>query len=363
MKATLSKAFILTLFIVLMSCWRLTSLQGAAATAIAISYAGTYDTSSTYSQGNIVVFGNASYMALGSVSTNSSPGTSPSLWTIFAALPSQQTSFGTGSNSFTLDFVTIGSPGNTIDTTGYGKVSYTYQIGAYDISQNQINIAASNGLLGISGVASNTWTGDLPATGLTWYQAAAFVNWLNTSQGYSPAYNLTYSNNSYSLALWPTNEAWTLGGVNLYRNAECCYFLPSENEWYKAAYYDPNKSGIGHPGYWLYPTGNSSAPTAVASGTAARTAVYNQINTNASPSSVFLAGGSSSYGTTGQGGNVFQWGESAFSGKNTNVSNARVIRGGDYALAASYLRSSDRASLAPSAAVGIVGFRVASIIP
>jgi hypothetical protein len=27
-------------------------------------------------------------------------------------------------------------------------------------------------------------------------------------------------------------------------------FLPTENEWYKAAYYDPTKGGTG--GYWLY---------------------------------------------------------------------------------------------------------------
>ena len=36
------------------------------------------------------------------------------------------------------------------------------------------------------------------------------------------------------------------------RNAGAKYFIPTENEWYKAAYYDPLNGGAG--GYWTYPT-------------------------------------------------------------------------------------------------------------
>ena len=35
------------------------------------------------------------------------------------------------------------------------------------------------------------------------------------------------------------------------RNPNADYFLPSDDEWYKAAYYDPTKNGTG--GYWQYP--------------------------------------------------------------------------------------------------------------
>ena len=76
------------------------------------------------------------------------------------------------------------------------------------------------------------------------------------------------------------------------------YFLPSVDEWYKAAYYDPT-SGV----YYDYPTGSDTAPTAVASGTAAGTAVYNQLLAQG-PADITLAGGLSPYGTMGQGGNV-----------------------------------------------------------
>jgi formylglycine-generating enzyme required for sulfatase activity len=168
------------------------------------------------------------------------------------------------------------------------------------------------------------------AADISWFEAAAYVNWLNTSKGYAPAYNLTWTNGAWSMALWPTspdtngNVAWTNGGTNLYRNASCTYFLPSENEWYKAAYYDPTKNG-GSGGYWLYPTGSDSPPTPVASGTNAGTAVYYFDN---APASVFQSGGLSPYGTMGQGGNVWSFTETSWSTSNTDTQEARVMRGG-----------------------------------
>ena len=236
--------------------------------------------------------------------------------------------FGTGSNRFTIDFVAIGNPGNSNDMNGYGGVPYTYRIGKYTISQNQIDAATRNGL---QNVTAGAWRGDQPAANISWYEAAAYVNWLNTSKGYAPAYNLTFTYGSGSMALWPTtpdnsgNVAWTDGGTNLYRNANCVYFLPSENEWYKAAYYNPTKN-VGSGGYWLYPTGSDSAPNPVASGTNAGTAVYNQ-PLYIGPASVFQAGGLSTYGTMGQGGNVLQWAETSWSTSNTDAEEFRVFRG------------------------------------
>ena len=266
--------------------------------------------------------------------------------------------FGIGA-TFSLSFVTIGNPGNSNDTTGYGGVPYSYQMSVYDISQNQINVAASSGL---NGMPTGDWTGDQPSTSISWYQAAAFVNWLNTSQGYAPAYNLSYSvSNGYSMALWMTNQAWTIGGTNLYRNAGCCYFLPSEDELYKAAYYDPTlHSGAG--GYWQYPEGINTAPTAVASGTNAGTAVYNTVTLI--PASVYLAGGLSPYGTMGQGGNVSQWAESqAYSYSNTDPVAARGIRGGSWSSPISDLKSSTTAANFPYRSSNNRGFRVAKFLP
>jgi formylglycine-generating enzyme required for sulfatase activity len=41
------------------------------------------------------------------------------------------------------------------------------------------------------------------------------------------------------------------------------YWIPTENEWYKAAYYDPSKGGVGVPGYWNYPTRSDTVPSGV----------------------------------------------------------------------------------------------------
>jgi Sulfatase-modifying factor enzyme 1/Concanavalin A-like lectin/glucanases superfamily len=279
------------------------------------------------------------------------------------APPTTTDTFGTGTNQFGIDFVTVGNPGNSNDTTGYGGVPYTYRIGKYTISQNQVDAATRNGL---QNVTAGAWSSDQPATSISWYAAAAYVNWLNTSQGYRPAYNLTYTNGVWNMALWPTssntngNVAWTLGGTNLFRNALCHYFLPSENEWYKAAYYDPNKNG-GTGGYWLYPNGSDLAPTPVPTGTNSGTSVYNQPMPGSVPASVFQSGGLSPSGTMGQLGNVRQWMETTLSALNNNEQDDRVIRGGEWYNTAGTLCSDYRYSFTPHNSSGSVGFRVARV--
>ena len=262
----------------------------------------------------------------------------------------QADTFGTGGNEFTIDFVNIGNAGNAADTTGYGAVPYEYRVGTYEISQDAITKAT---LSGMADVTAGAWTGNQPAANISWYEAAAFVNWLNTSTGNQAAYNLTFSG-SWSMTLWSSADAWQLGGENLYRHKDSEYFLTSENEWYKAAYYNPAGSN-----YFLYPTASSSVPTAVGSGTDAGTAVYN--NVASVPAIVDSAGGLSPYGTMGQGGNVYEWNESAFDGSNNSPSENRAFRGGDWSDFEINLRSSLRGIDAPTFEDFDIGFRVASV--
>jgi hypothetical protein len=259
--------------------------------------------------------------------------------------------FGTSGNEFTIDFVSIGNAGNAADTTGYGAVPYEYRASTYEITQNAITKATASGM---ANVTAGPWTGNQPAANISWYEAAAFVNFLNTSTGNTAAYDLTFSSGSWSMALWSSEQAWTAGGTNLYRNKNAFYFLPSENEWYKAAYY--NAAGTN---YFLYPTGSDTAPTRVASGTNPQTAVYN--NDASVPAIVASAGGLSPYGTMGQGGNIFEWNESAFDGTNSSASENRDIRGGNWFDSELYLRSSIRYDVGPSFEGSDLGFRVASV--
>ena len=274
-------------------------------------------------------------------------------FTLNSSLQAELITFGSGANTFNIDFLTLGNAGNAADTTTYGAVPYAYRMGKYEISQDAITKATASGM---ANVTAGAWTGNQPAANINWYEAAAFVNWLNTSTGNQAAYNLTFTT-SWSMNLWSSADAWQLGGENLYRNKDAVYFLPSENEWVKAAYY---KGGGTNTGYWLYPTASNTAPTAVTSGTNAGTAVYLQRFAQG-PSGVDVAGALSPYGTMGQAGNIFEWNESGFDGSNSSSSENRAIRGGSWDDGVGSLRSSDRNQFTPSVQDNFIGFRVASV--
>jgi hypothetical protein len=275
------------------------------------------------------------------------------VFTLSVPTSAQADIFGTDGNRFTIDFVSIGNAGNAADTTGYGAVPYSYRMGAHEISQDAIDKATASGM---TDVTAGPWTGDQPAANLNWYEAAAFVNFLNTSSGKTAAYDLSWSGAAWSMVLWSSEQAWTAGGTNLYRNKDAYYFLPSENEWYKAAY--DNAAGSA---YFTYPTGSSTAPTAVASGANAGEAVYGQAMSNV-PAAVEMAGGLSPYGTMGQGGNAWEWTETALSGDNNSATNVRTIRGGGWTSLEGQLSSSFRSSNGfPDGERAFIGFRVASI--
>jgi len=268
--------------------------------------------------------------------------------------------FGTGANIFTIDFVNVGNAGNADDagagggnySSPYGGVAYDFRIGTYEISQDAITKATASGM---TNVTAGAWTGSQPAANISWYEAAAFVNWLNTNTGHQTAYDLTYSV-GWSMSLWSSGQAWQAGGENLYRNKDAYYFLPSEDEWYKAAYHKDD--GV-TANYWDYATGSNTAPTAVGSGTGTGTAVYN--NVTSSPAAVNNDGGLSPYGTMGQNGNVFEWNESAFTAPNDSSSEDRAVRGGFWSNSEDGLRSSIRVDDNPADEVSVVGFRVASV--
>jgi hypothetical protein len=278
----------------------------------------------------------------------------------FGVTSAHADAFGSGGNTFTIDFVNIGNAGNANDagaggglySSPYGGVPYVYRMGTFEISQDAITKATAGGL---TNVTAGAWGASQPAANMTWYEAAAFVNWMNTSTGHQAAYQLNGTNTE--LTLWTSGQAWQAGGENLYRHKDAYYFLPNENEWYKAAYH--KNDGV-TANYWDYATGSNTIPTAVASGTAPGTAVYN--SAAVSPAAVNNDGGLSAYGTMGQNGNVWEWNESATDGSNSSGSEDRVFRGSDWVNAEVSLRSSTRGLFGdPNSTDGHIGFRVASV--
>ncbi len=266
----------------------------------------------------------------------------------------QADDFGSGANSFSINFVTIGSPGNPADTTGSpnpaGSVPYVYRIGKYEISEQMIDNANAIGGLGIT---KDVRGPDKPATSVSWFEAARFVNWLNTSTGSMPAYKFDGSGN---FQLWtPSDPGYDAN--NLFRNGLATYFLSSADEWYKAAYYDP-AAGV----YFDYATGSNVAPVAVASGTTAGTAVIHQPLV-AGPADITQAGGLSPSGTMAQAGNIDEWEETEFDLLNNDIAAMRGRRSGFWETLDFGTTASSRFAWAPNNQVFETGLRVASIVP
>ena len=269
--------------------------------------------------------------------------------------------FGTGTEQFTMDFVEVGNANNPSlyygNPQSVGSVSYEYRIGKYEVSREQI-IKAGFGTF-LQDMTAYGGNGNAkPATGINWYEAAQFVNHLNTSRGYTAAYKFNVSG---ALQLWTSAEAG-YNATNQFRNTLAVYFLPSMDEWFKAGYYDPNKIPSSMMGnYWSFATGSDSMPIAVPSGTDPYTAVFSQ---QASPADVDKAGGLSPYGTMGQNGNVYEWIETAYDLVNNVPDEFRGLRGGAWDDGTGSIGFSALNSVNPltqQSIYGDIGFRVAMI--
>ncbi len=168
--------------------------------------------------------------------------------------------FGVGPDQFEIEFASIGDPGNFADTTGIpnpvGAVDYSFRMGKYEISEEIIDRATAQSMaLGNAlNLSHDNRGGNRPATSLTWLDAARFVNFLNTSTGNSEAYKFDTAGNFF---VWDAADVG-YNPNNRYRNTQAKYFLPSVDEWYKSAYYNPSTGE-----YYDYPTGSNNTPDGI----------------------------------------------------------------------------------------------------
>lgn len=298
----------------------------------------------------------------------------------------------TASALVTIDSVYVGNVGNAADpTSGYGAVNYGYTIGKYEVTLNQytefLNAVAKtdpyglyNGQMGLdaniagisrSGVSGSyaysvLGSGNRPVTYVSWYDSARFVNWLHNGQ-------------PVGLQVAGTTEtgAYTLTGNSglITRNSGWSYSLPSENEWYKAAYHQPVSLGGDADSYWLYPTANNAIPNSRNGSLSDPNSVnfyrddsivngfnggYAVNNSTAFPTGNALTDvgafslADSFYGTFDQGGNVLEWNDAV-------IDSARGFRGGAWFLNELNLHASNRLWNDPAAESAAIGFRVAVV--
>lgn len=269
--------------------------------------------------------------------------------------------FGSGANQFTIDFVNIGYAGNAANfvdygTTpdfgntnynapyqGYGSVNYSYGIGKYEVTIDQFSKAnaASGGQIGNGN--EDIWNSQqpnpfndplnygvyAPASAIYWHEAAKFVNWLSSGDANTGVYQ--FSGN-------------TLTGINRsYRNGnDLAYVLPTDDEWYKAAFYKPIDDGT----YSLYSSGLDSTPS---------TNGWNY-NPNHAFKPVWETGSGTEEqnGTYDMMGNVWEWTE-------TEVNGDYVVRGGSAYAPEEYLDSTTYRPVHASEEWENIGFRVAVI--
>jgi formylglycine-generating enzyme required for sulfatase activity len=128
--------------------------------------------------------------------------------------------FGTDENRFTMEFVGISGATNPEGEVGY--VADDFRMGKYEVTEDQWN-KYTGGQAGTAG--SNK-----PMTSVSWYQAAAFANWLNGEKGKQIAYDLTEDLDGVT--------DWDIDGQSHLRHPDAWYFLPNENEWVKAGYWN-----------------------------------------------------------------------------------------------------------------------------
>jgi sulfatase modifying factor 1 len=289
-------------------------------------------------------------------------------------------------HAVTIDVVTVGNPGNANDTTGYGSVSYVYQIGVTEVTNAQyaefLNAKAvsdplalynasmdseSRGGITRSGsdgsytYATKANMANKPVNYVSWYDAIRFANWMHNGQG-----NGSTESGAYTLVGGTPTPS---NGNSITRNVGAIWFLTSEDEWYKAAYHQPETQGGDTDDYWLYPTATNTVPTvATANGTGdisnpgsnvvnySNGADWNSLDGNVT--TVGSAGplSESWYGTSDQGGNLMEWNEALISG-------GRGLRGGSFEYnSESPLQSSDRSFIGnPFNGGSFTGFRVATV--
>ncbi|BBO32081.1 formylglycine-generating enzyme family protein [Lacipirellula parvula] len=301
----------------------------------------------------------------------------------------------------TIDWTPVGDVGNydgpvTLNGNTYGGVDYFYSIGKYEVTNNQyveflnakdplgvnpfdlynanMTSHATGGILfnasGEPGAkySAKATSGNHPVNYVSWFDSLRFINWLNNGQG-----NADTETGAYTL----------LGGTptpsnarTIERNPGAVIALPSEDEWYKAAYYDPKKSG--GPGYWLYPTQSDQTPLS-----APPSATPNSANirgdgfaltpgegtggTDIKPTVDYLTdvgaytGSPSYYGTFDQAGNVIEWHEQYLMPWSTSPAGVRGVRGAAFHNEESFANSmGGAASTASVQSVG-QGFRVVNL--
>jgi sulfatase modifying factor 1 len=307
---------------------------------------------------------------------------------------------GVRADAITYDLVTVGDRGNANDGTGYGGVDHDYRIGAYEVTISQYaaflnavaktddtyslydpRMASSLNVAGITAVYApgnieyqvldnGGPSGNRPITWVSWWDVARFANWMANGQPTGPQDATTTENGAYAVNGLNDGNVPNKNAINPNTGSAPTFYIPTENEWYKAAYYAPTlNSGAG--GYYTFATQSNDFPgNTLGSGTTNQ-ANYNDGDYAVTGSSDYsewqnyltdvgaFSGSPSYYGTFDQSGNVYEWNDLTGS----TFGNAGGVRGGNWFDIWFNLQSSRRSEVGTAGNLGYAGFRLAAPVP
>jgi formylglycine-generating enzyme required for sulfatase activity len=197
--------------------------------------------------------------------------------------------------------------------------------------------------------------GNKPVNYVSWFDAARVSNWLH---------NGATSSSSMESGAYNLNDATS--GNAVAPNTGARFFIPSANEWYKAAYY---KGGGTNAGYWAYGTQSDTLPTRVtadgtgvgSAGNSGNFANYNNFadwnGQDGNVTTVGTNGGPSAYGAFDMTGNVREWTD-----LDRSSSLLRGRMGGNFSGGNAFMSSSGpNLSVTASGEEQTFGFRLASL--
>lgn len=180
---------------------------------------------------------------------------------------------------YDFDWVTIGDPGNAAyirDDFGdffdgpIGSVGYAYRMAKTEVTNSQwaefvtayrpywtgnpnaYLLTGGDVFTNDAGQTYQAFVGwENVASGISWPLAAVYCNWLHNGKASdrSAFESGAYDTSGWS---WDQNNPNFFYAPSLERSPGARFWIPNEDEWTKAAFYDPNRYGEGEGGYWQY---------------------------------------------------------------------------------------------------------------